>query len=221
METCCTGVATPAQSRRCCGDVIETQGSSAFLKLRAISPRECTSGAFSVVSMLYGDRELQRVSCRGARALTAKFCRIGGGHLVYGEVSPCTDPLLVKGRRHILSFCRRMLRLGLAQATLRPVERVGIFTVWKKGRTTLRVILDARSNRLFRGPPPFALLTAEGLANIGLDFGDYNDAPRNVNLSLSVGDLQDFHCLKIDERYGRLFLCVHVRSHFAGRSLMR
>ena len=117
---------------------------------------------------------------------------------MYGEVSPCTDPLLVKGRRYILSFYRRMLRLGLAQATLRPVERVGIFTLWKKGRTTLRVFL-------VRGPPPSALLTAEGLANIGLDFGDYNDAPRNVNLSMSVGDLQDFHCLKIDERYGRLF----------------
>ena len=41
------------------------------------------------------------------------------------------DPSLASGRRHSAS-CRRMLRVGLARASLDPVERDGMFTISEK-----------------------------------------------------------------------------------------
>ena len=80
------------------------------------------------------------------------------------------DPVLVNRKTVYVSFLKDLMSRGLLDFTLDPIESVGIFCVWKKGREKQRLILDARrSNQWFRRPPSVDLISAEGLSGIELD----------------------------------------------------
>ena len=131
------------QSRCCCGDRTRQGGGSAqFTAPRSrrrlsqgslASPKQSgsTYGAPSVVSFMEGDGALQSFVREPGRLLRSAV-EVEELDCIYGEVTSYTDHIFANGGHHDLPLCRRMLRTGLAQATLRRAERVGIFTAWKK-----------------------------------------------------------------------------------------
>ena len=61
-----------------------------------------------------------------------------------GPIVAYSDRRLVGNRRVCSRFVRRLASLGLVRFTLAPLEEVGVFFVWKKGRTRMRMILDCK-----------------------------------------------------------------------------
>ena len=71
------------------------------------------------------------------------------------------------------AFVKRLWDSGMLDAMLKPLERVGVFFVWKSNETRLRLIMDARrSNCRFRPPPGVRLCTSEVFAGIEVGDGD-------------------------------------------------
>ena len=62
-------------------------------------------------------------NCKVSSGSQSAYCEVLSNWRSYWEVIVDADLLLASGRRHYLSFCRRMTCIGLAQATLRLVER--------------------------------------------------------------------------------------------------
>ena len=84
-----------------------------------------------------------------------------------------TDRKLTRNRRVYGQFIKELHRRGLVRFTRQPLEEVGVFFVWKKGRQMMRMILDCRrANCHFVGAPGVDLLTAEGLSNIESEADD-------------------------------------------------
>eukprot|EP00972_Heterocapsa_arctica_P017129 2532660-Heterocapsa_arctica.AAC.1 len=87
-----------------------------------------------------------------------------------GEVRPHTDPILAHNAKHYRQFVQKLDAVGLLRYTQRPREHVGIFFVWKRGRTAIRMILDARrANRIFRNLPGVCFCSSEALASMEVE----------------------------------------------------
>ena len=70
-----------------------------------------------------------------------------------GHIQTYTDPALTRNRRVYCKFIRKLDSLKLLRYTRCPGEFVGVFFVWKKGKKSIRMILDARrSNRRWHPP---------------------------------------------------------------------
>ena len=90
--------------------------------------------------------------------------------------TPPVVPYMCRGlrgsRRRYLAFVRRLVKAGLF--VLAPAsdvkERVGAFFVAKKGKVTVRLVIDARnSNRRFARPPGVHLASSEALARLEVE----------------------------------------------------
>ena len=69
-----------------------------------------------------------------------------------GLSRPYSDPRL-RNRRTRVKLVRKLLAANLVELSLTDGVRVGVFSVWKKGKTSQRVIIDARiSNACFSDP---------------------------------------------------------------------
>ena len=78
-----------------------------------------------------------------------------------GLKKPYSDPSL-RSRRKRQALVKALDRAGLLEFSLEDGVRVGIFTVWKKGRKKQRVIVDARlSNAHFEEPESVSLPSAQ------------------------------------------------------------
>ena len=136
------------------------------------------------------------------------------------------DPILVNRKTVYVTFLKDLMARGLLDFTLAPLEDVGIFCVWKKGRERLRLILDARrSNQWFRRPPSVDLISAEGLSSIELDvdpgeeLDDETVAELGKALSVTAGvaDVKDaFHRLRMRTFLRRYFCFPPARSGSLG-----
>ena len=124
-------------------------------------------------------------------------------------IRPHVDPSLLRSRRKYLAVVRRLLKSGLFRLihAADRKEDVGIFFVAKKGKSKVRLVIDARrSNVHFASPPSVDLLTGEGLAGIEIELPagveanlpDCESMLQSVRVSLGVSDVSDaFHRMRI------------------------
>ena len=87
-------------------------------------------------------------------------------------VEPHWDARLKGCRRTYIRFVRALIKKGMI--VILPggsaEERVGVFFVKKSGKTSIRMILDARRvNQRFKPPPGVELCSSEGLSRIELE----------------------------------------------------
>ena len=61
-----------------------------------------------------------------------------------GSTRPYWDPALVNSRRKFRQFVQFLRQRQLLRFTTEPLDHVGVFFVWKKGRTKIRLVTDAR-----------------------------------------------------------------------------
>ena len=145
------------------------------------------------------------------------------GEVATDNVKPYWDPQLRYNRETYHSFVKKLQNVGYFQFTLRPLGHVGIFFVWKCGRTKLRMITDARGpNRLFADPPGVSLVTGEGLGRIEVElppeaFDDPDYGFRTSSLALGILDVQDcFHRDRVPHQLARYFCWEPVPAKVLG-----
>ena len=61
-----------------------------------------------------------------------------------GFSRPSWDPALVNSQRKFRQFVQFLRQRQLLRFTTEPLDHVGVFFVWKKGRTKKRLVTDAR-----------------------------------------------------------------------------
>ena len=140
------------------------------------------------------------------------------------QIRPHVDPALTRSRRKYLSVVRRLIHSGLFRLihAADRKEEVGIFFVAKKGKTKVRLVIDARrSNVHFASPPSVDLLTGEGLAGIEIELpaelDPHSDAAASllekVKVSLGVSDVSDaFHRMRICKELSAYFCLPAVTA---------
>ena len=132
------------------------------------------------------------------------------------DVIPHWDPSLVRNRRLYIRFIKLLYSKGmlvfLDESERR--EEVGVFFVAKKS-DQLRMIVDARrSNLHFTSPPGVALVTAEGLARVEVEFDGATECGAGEGFTLGTSDISDaFHRFRIDRELSGYFC---MRAVLAG-----
>ncbi|CAK0907421.1 unnamed protein product, partial [Prorocentrum cordatum] len=94
------------------------------------------------------------------------------------EIAPYTDRKLLYSEKAYRGFVRRLWDLGMLDAALRSMERIGVFFVWKSNKTRLRLIIGVR------------LCTSEAFANVEVGDGVFAGLER-VRLYLGMADVKD------------------------------
>ena len=105
-------------------------------------------------------------------------------------------------------------------------DKVGIFFVAKKGKTKVRLVIDARrSNCRFASPPSVDLLTGEGPSGIEVelpvdvepDSAEAAEILEDVKVSLGVSDVSDaFYRMRIPYSLSRYFCLPEIRAGDVG-----
>ena len=115
-----------------------------------------------------------------------------------GLKKPYSDPSL-RSRKKRQALVKALDRAGLLGFSQQDGVRVGIFTVWKKGRKKQRVIVDARlSNAHFEEPESVSLPSAQNLSDMHVNGQEM--------LHLCASDLKDaFYTMELPKELGKFF----------------
>ena len=138
--------------------------------------------------------ELQEVLPPGPRAYLEgyqqRMLRVDLEPSAITPVVPHWDMSLKYNKKCYNSLVRRLFDIGLLRPVARSREKIGLFTVWKAGHTSQRLIVDARrSNCHFLDPPSVQLLTAEGFGRFEVRL----KAEKQIQDLAGQADLEETH----------------------------
>ena len=121
---------------------------------------------------------------------------------------------------------KKLAQISLIGFTCSPLERIGVFAVWKSGKTRQRLIVDARrANQHFRAPPGVSLVSSEGLGKIEVELPEYVDVDtlfgqallHDTQVYLGAADVKDcFHRMRMPPWLRRYFCLPAVPASVVG-----
>ena len=139
-------------------------------------------------------------------------------------ITPYMDKMLASNRRRYLQLVRALLKRDLV--TLFEVDEVrehaGVFLEEQPGKSTQRLIIDARVSNIHSLPPPeVSLVTSEGLSRVEVALGgnaeDPDELSKLAGLHLGLADVKDaFNRFEISKLYSSFFALLEVLGKEVG-----